>query len=467
MRFLALLALGAAVGCGKVTQRSIPDRLNILLITVESVRTDHVGSYGYQRGTTPAIDALAAEGVVFENAYAPTSWTLPSHASIFTGLYPSAHRVISSRNKLDDSYVTLAERLSEAGYETAGFVSGPWLQAPLNLHQGFKKYDQSASSGKETSEADITNPAMERLLIDYLRSGLDEERPFFIFAYLWDPHYDYIPPSPYDRTFVSEDAVPIELRNYFTGGIVTRRISPRQLAYVISQYDGELLWTDSLLGRLWVELKDRGLWDRTAIILTSDHGEEFFDHGTKGHKNNLHEESVHIPLIMKIPGGPEASRSPRLTSLVDLYPTILEIAGVNEAGPHHGESLLGAPSPGRRIYFDLHSEWVFKNPATGAFEYDPDLHLAVRDGRYKLIIERNANRIKLYDLAADPSEKEPLGTSEASKIASSLHRTLTDHFVKINQEASRWETAGPPVLSDEQLKRLRSLGYVGENERDP
>jgi arylsulfatase A-like enzyme len=462
-RLLILVAFAAAAGCGG---RPILDRPNILLITVESVRTDHVGSYGYERATTPAIDALAAEGLLFENAYAPTSWTLPTHASLFTGLYPSAHRVVSSRNKLDDSYVTLAERLSEAGYQTAGFISGPWLQTPHNLHQGFETYDQSASSDKHSSEADVTNPGMERLLIDYLRSGLGEDRPFFLFAYLWDPHYDYIPPPPYDRTFVPEDAVEIEVRNYFTGGLVTNHIAPEQLAYVISQYDGELLWTDSLLGRLWRELKDRGLWDKTAIILTSDHGEEFFDHGTKGHKNNLYEESVHVPLIMKIPGESEGERSPRLTSLVDLYPTILKIAGVEDAGTHHGELLLGPSPPARRIYFELQSEWVFKNEATGALEYSPDVVVAIREGNHKLIVERNENVRELYDLATDPTELRPSNIEEAQGVAVSLYRGLLDHFVRMKNDAARWEDAGPAELSDEQIERLRSLGYIGETGKD-
>ncbi len=438
-------------------------RPNIVLITLESIRTDHVSRHGYHRPTTPSLDALAEEAILFQNAYSVTSWTLPAHASIFTGLYPSAHRVVYTRDKLDDSHTTLAEHLGAAGYQTAGFVSGPWLQKQHNLHQGFEIYDESASNpDKDLSEAEVTNPEMEKRLTRFLEEGRDPGRPFFLFAYFWDPHYDYIPPEPYASTFVPDDAVPIDVTGYFKKGVVNRHISRQQLDYVISQYDGEILWTDELLGRLWDRLRALGLWENTAIIVTSDHGEEFFDHGTKGHKNNLYEESVRVPLVLKVSGtGPRVDE--RVSSLVDLYPTVLELAGVTGPDPHHGRSLLRPPDSGRSIYFELQSEWNFRDPATGRLEYVPNVFVAVRDGSSKLIVERNEGRRELYDLAADPSEKRPL---EAGPEHALYHDLLT-HFREMKDDASRWQQAGPAQLTPEQEERLRSLGYLGQPDSAP
>ena len=430
-------------------------RPNIILLTVESLRTDHLSSYGYGKPTTPAMERLATGATLYENAYAVTSWTLTSHASLFTGLYPSTHRVRFARDKLDDSYTTLAEQLASAGYQTAGLISGPLLQKQHQLHQGFGLYDESSSNpnGFTSSHADITNPSMERLLFRFLREGRRDGVPFFLFAYLWDPHYYYIPPEPYNKTFVSEGMTPIDCR-----GCDMATFQKKELAYVISQYDGEILWTDTLLGRLWDELKRLGLWDETAIILTADHGEEFFDHGFKGHRNNLHEETVHVPLIIKLPGQNGARRETRVTSLIDLYPTILEIGGAAVPEGQRGVSLLGASPQQRRIYFELQTEWTRPNAITGAPEYVTNAFRGVRFGEFKFIKEYQGKRRELYSIARDPKETAPVETS-AERLAA-LERELEADFDRMTKDAERWQAAGPAELTPEQEERLRSLGYV-------
>jgi arylsulfatase A-like enzyme len=459
------VALALPGGCRSPSEAGPP---NIVLMTVESLRADHVGAYGYARNTTPALDALAREGIVFDRAYAVTSWTLPAHASILTGLYPAAHRVVAYNHRLDDSYPTLAELLRGAGYQTAAFVSGPFLQNHHGLSQGFEVYDQSASNpgGNQAAHSDITNAEMERLLGRFLKEGRDPERPLFLFVYLWDPHYDYIPPAPWDSTFVPPFAEPIDLEGYEVRDVVTGETPAEQLAYVISQYDGEIAATDALLGRLFETLRATVSWDDTLVVITSDHGEEFFEHGTKGHRNNLYEESLRIPLIVKPPGGTDPIRDTRLASQIDLFPTILDVAGVVPAPYHHGRSLLApADETPRPLFFELKTEWVAPDPVTGEPGILSDLWLAVRDRDHKLVLERNEGRIELFDLANDPEERTPLGPGYRPRIAE-LDRRLAEYLEAMQEDGERWERSPPVSLSQGQEDRLRSLGYLGPSDND-
>jgi arylsulfatase A-like enzyme len=443
------------------------DRPNIVLITVESVRSDHVGCFGYERDTMPSLCALAAEGARFDNAYSVTSWTLPAHASLFTGLYPAVHQVVGSRGRLDDSYTTLAEVLTAAGYQTAGFVSGPFLQPQHNLNQGFEIYDASPSNpeGNRAAHADVTNPGMEALIDRFLTDGRDVARPLFLFAYLWDPHYDYIPPSPFDSVFTPPDAVPIVVTGYETSDVVHPGISAGELAYVISQYDGELSCTDALLGRLWRRLRDLGLWDDTYVIVTADHGEEFFEHGNKGHRNNLYEESVHVPLVVKSPGAAAPLEDGRPVSLVDLFPTVLDFAGVDPPAELHGRSLARAPDPDRTLFFELMTEWAVRNERTGELELETDLWLAARAADHKLVMGRNDNRVELFDLASDPGEQRPLGPEAATRRAE-IDSRLGEHLQRMKAEVAERREPEPARLSPEQEERLRALGYLGGSSSD-
>lgn len=353
---LVLGLCGMPLGC-RDDQSGPPDRPNIILITFESLRADHVGCYGYERATTPTLDALSREAILFPNAYSVTSWTLTSHASIFTGLYPRAHQVIRPRDRLASVYVTAAEVLQDAGYQTAGLISGPYLRQAYNLHQGFEIYDDSASSvTNNVAHDDIANPTLERRVTKFLTEQRSSDRPFFLFLYIWDPHYDYIPPPPFDTMFTPPDAERVNVRNYEIVSDVHRGITAGQLAYVLSQYDGEIRCTDAMLGRLFAQLREQGLWDRTALIVTADHGEEFFEHGNKGHKNNLHVESLHVPLLVKPPKPTAPRRDDRLVSLIDVFPTVLEWANATVDHEVHGRSLLRpTPNAARPLYFELTS----------------------------------------------------------------------------------------------------------------
>jgi arylsulfatase A-like enzyme len=467
--WLSLTAVLLAFGCGS----ELPSRPNIFLLTVESLRPDHMGSYTGERDTTPNLDAFARESVVYEDAHSVTSWTLASHASMFTGLYPTAHGAVESRSRLDGEIATLADLLAQHGYQTAGFASGPYLARRHNLSQGFEYYDDSPATVGTQGGAhdDVTNPSLESAIIHFLFDRRykvfdryrDPERPLFLFAYYWDPHYDYIPPPPFNTMFVEEGAERIGVRGYESSGLVTSKISPAELSYVLSQYDGEIRFTDFYLGRFFEVLKKAGLWENSVVIVTSDHGEEFFDHGKKGHKNSLYSESVHVPLIIKHPRSARTGRDSRLVSLVDLFPTILELAGAEVPSAHQAMSLLDLdPDPDRSIFFELLSTLYHRLTDGEGFVRDDEEWLAVRRGDSKLVVVPADRRIELYRVSTDRGEQEDIAGDEPQMVAD-LQSTL-DAFREESRLLAQGGGEEQADLDPEQIERLRELGYL---ERPP
>jgi arylsulfatase A-like enzyme len=464
-RWLAAGALGAVVGCGPA---AAPPP-NLVLITIESLRTDHVGSYGGRARTrpevpiTPNLDAFAAEAVRFDDAHAVSSWTLTSHASLFTGLYPSGHGAIRPLDRLSDSYPTLAKALAAAGYQTAGVVSGPYLRRAHNLSQGFELWDDEISSPTDVlAHDDVTNPAMEESLARFVSSERDPSRPFFLFAYFWDPHYDFIPPPPYDTMFLSPDAQRIDISRFDANPAIYPGIPPAQLAYIFSQYAGEIRATDESLGRFFSLLKQQGLWRNTAILITADHGEEFFDHREKGHKNNLFAETIRVPLLLKLPESGEGRVDRRLVSQVDVLPTLLELAGVRPDFPVQGRSLLEPDPPARRaIFFDLLSIWYYRRADGSPFDVR-QYWRGVREGGWKLVWsepEQGAPLRGLYDAERDPADLRDLSAANPARI-----RELEALYQAQRREseaiAARHPAGGRADLSPRELESLRELGYV-------
>lgn len=468
-------AIGAP-GC----ERSDPpplakrQRPNIILLTLESLRSDHVGAYGYERDTTPAIDAVAREGVVFENAYSVTSWTLTSHASIFTGLYPSAHQVTEPRDRLGDSHTTLAERLKACGYQTAAAVSGTYLQPPHNLNQGFELYDTNpVRKPKTPALEDITNERMQEAMFGFLKERRNPTRPFFLFGYYWDPHHHYIPPPPYSEMFVPPGAVEPKDIRFDPMFKLGSQINRAELDYLIAQYDGEIRWTDDYLARLWALLKELGLWDNTAIIITADHAEEFYEHGRNSHKNSVYTESIHVPLIIKMPKSAESRRDPRLVNLIDLYPTVLELADCDPGDAvFSGKSLLDAPDNDRAVFFELRSIWSYRRKSTGKKWNEIEDWAAVRKGPFKLVHVINRSRPselperwELYDLQTDPGEKKSLiqgldDTGEYAELVGELQGDIERWQRDMAAMSKLWAASTQAQLTPDEEDRLRSLGYL-------
>jgi arylsulfatase A-like enzyme len=457
-----VLAAALALGAGACT-REASLRPDIVLVSIDSLRPDHLGSYGYARDTSPRIDALAAAGARFATATSSTSWTLPAHAALFTGLHDATHGLSSDGLRLADEHVTLAEVLRDAGWRTAGFFGGPYLHPAFGLAQGFDVYQScmtrladdlpegelraEALRGAETAHADVTGP---RLLAEAERwlATLDEA-PFFLFLHLWDVHYDYIPPPGYAERFDPDYAGPLTGVGMFHDPTVRKGMDPRDLAHLVALYDGEIRWTDEVLGRVLDGLDRRGRLADAIVVVTADHGEEFFEHGGKGHRRTLFEEVVRVPLVVRWPGRVEAGRVIEApVRLVDVMPTLLALAGaelpVAVQGRDLGPLLRGETLPEAPALLDLRR---------------PRRHLrGLRSAERKLVSDARG-RALLFDLARDPGEVRPLRAREAvAEAQRELDGRLEAAQGFRDGLASRGAERTP--LDREMRERLEALGYL-------
>jgi arylsulfatase A-like enzyme len=295
---------------------------NILLIMVDALRADHLSGYGYQRRTSPNIDGIAQQGVLFEHAFATTSYTLPSHASLLTGRYPYEHGVEwkTSRALLDGSHLTLADALHSRGYRTAAVSANVfWFTRPRGFGRGFIRFEDYFHSIGDMAVRTLYGRAFEHLVLrrlgfediparkrapDVNRSALswidrDRTRPFFIFLNYMDVHDPYLPPQPFRNKF-SPVKYPGGILNWRTGRS-DPQLTPEQLQSEIDAYDGAIAYVDDHIGQLLAELQRRGLGNNTAVVITSDHGESFGEHGLYLHGNSLYREEIHVPLIFWAP----------------------------------------------------------------------------------------------------------------------------------------------------------------------
>ena len=479
----ALLAAALlACGCGgnggqsgcKTPIRADESWPNILLISVDTLRPDHLGCYGYGRDTSPNIDRLAAEGTLFENAVSSTSWTLPAHAALFTGLADSVHGCIEMDRRLDDSRTTLAERLRGVGYATAGFFSGPALHPVFGLAQGFDKYvdctsyadvtvrvlsaGQSLDGGvvESRSNADVTSPRVCEQVQTWLTEN--KRRPFFLFVHFWDPHFDFVPPPPYDRRFDPDYSGHITGENFLIDPAISPHMARRDLEHIVALYDGEIAWTDEHIGRVLAAVDALGLRERTVVMLLSDHGEEFFEHGRKGHRQTLFDEVIRIPLIVRFPGRvPAGRRCAEQARLIDVAPTILELAGLPAAPDMMGHSLVpllaGKPPPDDTL------------AVSELLSAGRELRSYRRPDR-KLIYNEQTKGSLVFDLRSDPGEQSPLSDGShplALLLAEDMRRSLRrlDEFrAELPARVSR------PQLPENVLRQLQSLGYIGAADKD-
>ncbi len=360
---------------------------NVVLITLDSVRADVLGAYGddprfTERSSSPRLDRLAAEGLLVEQAYSSSSWTLPSHVSIFTGQPDLVHAVEQDGHEIHPSLPLLSETLQRAGYRTAGFYSGPYLDKAFGFARGFDTYEAcygddlrwamedlrraqaqleptQGSKGQRldaltsyaaaqqrvelASHRDRSSKHVADALIDQLDKHAKSARPFFLFGHFFDPHYDYAPPEEFRKAFdpdyagegIERDFIRNPAIATFHEGGRTRVIDERGLQHLWAMYEAEVAWTDSQIGRVLDRLDELGLVENTLVIVTADHGDEFFEHGSIGHRSTLHDELVHVPLIVRwardfAPG----SRLEMPLSLIEIAPTILRAVGL-----HPGASL--------------------------------------------------------------------------------------------------------------------------------
>ncbi len=459
-----LLVTGAVLGLGftplgggvsEAPPVSPQDRPHVLLVSIDSLRADHLGSYGYSRDTSPGLDGLARDGVRFETVVAPTSWTLPSHLTLLTGLDPLHHGVQDDTRRLRLDAVTLPEQLQHAGFATAGFVSGPFLDSRYGYAQGFDTYDDYTVVAKShaASHSGATSPPLLARVDAWLTAWDEQGRadPFFVFLHLWDVHYDFTPPPPYDTLFDPDYTGSVTGVDFERGTQVHPDMDPRDLDHVIALYDGEIAYTDQQLGQLFERLQELGVWEDTLVVVTSDHGEEFFEHGAKGHQKTLYDESLLVPLIVhsptQVPTGRVVTEQVRLA---DIAPTILDLVGLQPKDP--GDRALGhslTPTWGD----NTSSQHRVAFPALPLFS---DL-AAVRTGDHKYLREDREGQVTeaLYSLDVDPLEQVDRSVEQA-QVLDGLSHQLRVWRASVGEAT----LSGGAHQDEDHLERLRALGYV-------
>ena len=442
-----LLAIAAlAAGCGEASQPR-----NLLLISLDTLRADHLGCYGYARPTSPFLDRLASQGVLFEQAYATSPWTLPSHASLFTGLYPSQHGVMTEELSLPTDLPTLAEALRGRDFATAGFVSGIFLGPRFGLGRGFERYGviptRAESGGSATSLS-----ATDRVSAGGLEwLATRQERPFFLFLHYFDIHSDYRPEPRFAALFGEPYHGPVDgstrqLRAFLRGQIA---IDADGRAHLVDLYDAEIRQLDQGLEELFAQLRERGALDQTIVVVTADHGEELFDHGGVFHGRTQYQEMLRVPLILAGPGIPSGLRIDQPVSLIDLAPTLLTLLGALVPSAVSGRDLAslwrapGAGWPERDLFAEANS------PSDGASP-----QRAVLRGRWKLILHEGGER-ELFDLGGDPRERVNRAAAEPERTADLASRLTTSL-------GSVREAPVLPKLSPAMRKQLEALGYLRE-----
>jgi arylsulfatase A-like enzyme len=464
-------------------------RTSVLLVTVDTTRADRLHSYGNERIETPHLDRLAREGVRFERAYTAVPSTLPSHATILTGVYPARHGVHDNGvYALPAQAETLTERFQEAGYRTGAFVSAFVLDAQFGLAQGFETYDDRMraplieadpvrlkqsdrlSEDRKRWLIQLASPYQRRadevtpLAIEWLAEGGDQ--PFFLWVHYFDPHMDYTPRAPwsdrYDPDYEGEldgRSKTYELAAMHNGWSAASPLPPADRDHMIALYDGEISYMDAWIGRLLDALEDRGELDDALVVVVGDHGEGFGEHGQFWeHNGQIFDEVMRVPLIVKLPANASAGRVvPELVRTIDVAPTVLEAVELAPIAGVQGISLLplargeaGAPRPDAALL-----EAGREQQATPS-DYS---WLGLVSDRSKLVILYDSDgkpvRSIFFDLAMDPLERRPLAPMREGMLEAWRERA--------NQLYADSSTGASAFRGIDRMtsEALRSLGYLG------
>lgn len=458
----AMLLLGSILiyWCFLLDRTSKP---NFIFIAVDSLRYDHLGCYGYPQNTSPNIDRFAKDATLFEDFISQSPWTLPSHATMFFGLNSGAHGVDHNFERIAPDAVTLPLILQQNGYETIGLACAPLLETPYGFQRGFDLYDDLISSKtKNKSWRNVTSKKVVQKAIQSLKRR--QKKNFFLFLHMWDVHYDYNPPQPWDKKFFPEYEGDLDPYHWVRNDKVKEYISEEDKKFIISQYDGEISFTDHHLGLFFREIKKMGLWENTVIIITADHGEEFFDHGGTCHSLTLYDELVHVPFIIRIPDLHGPPKINCRSAMVDLYPTILELAEIPAPEKAHlqGQSLIpliegtGQCDPEREILTE--TVWSLHH---GLTEGTPKgYEVGMYKGRYKISRRLNSPLADyLFDLENDPLEKNNLARTQPE-----LFRQLSGRLKERSLENSRIHDqvnfSRHKMMNKKTVDTLEALGYV-------
>jgi arylsulfatase A-like enzyme len=413
---------------------------HILLISIDALRADHLSCYGYDRHTSPVLDGLAARGTRFSKAFVNTHGTPPSHATLLSSLYQETHRVgigaAPTVNTLPTGVAMIQEILSAAGWHTVAITGGGFMSAEFGFSRGFDVYvDHARRVARQAEE-----------LVENIRPALRSGRPVFAFFHTYQVHSPYAPPKRFRRLF-GEYGGSIEatsealLEVHSDAG---KEFTREDFEFLESLYDGEIRYTDEVLGVLLSSLESIGFLDNAVVVVTADHGEEFGEHGGVLHGGKLFEEILHVPLIISGAGVARGVVDSALVSHVDIAPTLLTLAGLEIPEVMEGRTVFDPPAPER-----WNDQRVFA-------QYGDALY-CVRTPRWKLV-QRIANqRVRLFDLHRDPRERRDLSARHPDLAADLL------------SEIEEWRARRPLVdlgehreveLSEERIEELRALGYL-------
>lgn len=461
---LAPLVLLASCGGGGAPAAPRSPAERVILVTCDTLRADHLGAYGCDRGLTPNLDDLAAQSRVYTEAYACAPLTGPALASLLTGKLPHEVGVAAGNRSLMPAEVfTLAEALSEKGIPTAAVVSNyvlrrqPGAEGEVGVEQGFGHFDD------RMSEREPNRPIYERRASDTTEAAIAwldgalarEERRFFLWVHYQDPHGPYTPPAPYAERFARSAAgdvsLPIGRDHKSKGQLPSYQVldGQRDPEPYRGKYDGEVAAFDASLGQLLEHLRETDLLEDALLVFSADHGESMGEHDHWfGHGEHLHREVVRVPLLVRLPGGARAGRSDVMASHLDLFPTTLRALGV-DPGPTHGTSLLEADPAGQRVVLS----------SLGAVGRAGRLE-SISDGRWRMLVGARG-RARLYDLQADPGERANVAADHPAEL-----RRLQEAAVALA------EGAGPPLpgvprrmgAADE--RAFDDMGYGGGDEGD-
>lgn len=412
LRFAVCICAMLALCCG-----GKPQNINVIIIGVDTLRSDHLGCYGYARETSPNIDALAARGVLCERCTSQAPWTLPSFATVFTSLYPTQHGAHVVGSKLRSSFSTLAEILKEHGYATGAVVNAPALKPATGANRGFDTYHMTPLDGRDA--AGTTRDAL---------TWLDSigDSTFFAFVHYFDPHLSYSPPPPYDKRFATNYQGRIGYSFNMEGFsrvrdtlfVQMRDLTEGDWARIVDLYDGEIAFTDSAIADFLRGLDQRNLRDNTLVVFLSDHGEEFFEHGGFEHGHSLYDELLHVPLLFSLPERiPAGVRLSRAVRLLDVAPTILDFLAIEP--PSHFEGVSLRPIlEGKGQYEEAGGSVLPHDAAYAEWLMHLRQQKCVVVYPWKLVHELGTENQMLFNLAEDPGEMQNLIVERQDQAAS-------------------------------------------------
>ncbi|MBI1851939.1 MAG: sulfatase [Planctomycetes bacterium] len=491
-RWALVAALLVATSCSRSGRGS--DGPSIVLISIDTLRADALGCYGEKRPTSPHLDAFARESVRFTRAIAQDGVTSPSHASVFTSLYPIVHKVRNSDlglgNGLDDAgkvietfrldrkIPTIASVLRDAGYRTAAFVGGGNVNHEVGLDQGFDLFDDAETNGMNGDMRGLFDPSRA---LAWAADHAHEK--VFLFLHTYIPHSPYLPPSPWDREFDPDytgkiptnrdaffaEAAPehADRERRFWGSVDPN--DPRDLQHLKALYAGDVRYADSAFDAILAGLRRAGLVDDAIVVVLSDHGEEFLEHGAFEHPGELYEELAHVPLLIHLPRAKEKGRSVDATvQLIDVFPTLLDLVDApiprNAQGRSllpllRGQSLEPLPAVSEHVF-----RWETRSAEDRTVPMPQDLVRTVREGNL-VYVQRIANtyrvREELYDRCSDPREQHDLLKGPGyDDVLAHFRDVAQKHDERCRDLAAQFDGGESAELSRQHVEELKGLGYI-------